>query len=74
MPPNTGTDAPHTPLRPAIGVTGTRAEYQSLGQPPWAPPSWLFGPVSRVAAGLLLPYWAWVSFATALNAWIWANN
>ena len=57
-----------------LGVTGTRAEYQSLGQPPWAPPSWLFGPVSRVAAGLLLPYWAWVTFATALNAWIWANN
>jgi benzodiazapine receptor len=129
-----------------LGVTGTSAEYQSLEQPPWAPPSWLFGPVwtvlyvliaisgwlvwrrtgwtsaltvyavqlvlnaawtpiffgagqyglalvdivvlwfligatawlfrpvSRVAAGLLLPYWAWVTFATALNAWIWANN
>jgi len=27
----------------------------------------LFGQVSRLAAWLLLPYWAWVSFATALN-------
>lgn len=27
----------------------------------------LFGKVSRLAAWLLLPYWAWVSFATALN-------
>ena len=125
-----------------LGVAGTTAEYQSLEQPPWAPPSWLFGPVwtvlyvmiavsgwlawrragwttaltfyavqlalnaawtplffgfgryglaladivvlwlligvtiwlfrpiSRVAAALLLPYWAWVTFATALNAWI----
>jgi benzodiazapine receptor len=129
-----------------LGVTGTTAEYQSLEQPSWAPPSWLFGPVwtvlyvliavsgwlvwrrsgwttaltvyavqlalnaawtplffgfgeyglalvdivvmwvligvtiwlfrpiSRVAAALLLPYWAWVSFATALNAWIWNAN
>jgi translocator protein len=30
--------------------------------------------VSRAAAALLLPYWAWVSFATALNAWIWYHN
>ncbi|HET6532141.1 MAG TPA: TspO/MBR family protein [Actinoplanes sp.] len=129
-----------------LGVAGTSAEYQSLEQPPWAPPSWLFGPVwtvlyaliavagwlawrrvgwtgaltvyavqlvlnalwtpiffgfgryglalvdivvlwvmigvtiamfwrvSRVAAGLLVPYWAWVTFATALNAWIWYHN
>jgi len=129
-----------------LGVTGTTAEYQSLEQPSWAPPSWLFGPVwtvlyvliavsgwlvwrrsgwttaltvyavqlavnavwtplffgfgqyglalvdivvmwvligvtiwlfrpiSRVAAALLLPYWAWVTFATALNAWIWNAN
>jgi tryptophan-rich sensory protein len=34
----------------------------------------LFRPVSRVAAGLLLPYWAWVTFATALNAAIWLAN
>lgn len=129
-----------------LGVAGTASEYQSLNQPSWAPPSWLFGPVwtvlyamiavagwlawrragwttaltvyaaqlvlnaawtplffgagryglalvdivlmwsligttiwlfrpiSRLAAGLLLPYWGWVTFATALNWWIWANN
>ncbi len=129
-----------------LGVTGTSAEYQSLEQPSWAPPSWLFGPVwtvlyamiavagwlvwrrtgwttaltvwavqlvlnavwtpiffgfgryglalvdivvlwvligvtiwlfrpvSRSAAALLLPYWAWVTFATALNAFIWNAN
>ncbi|MFI5491466.1 TspO/MBR family protein [Actinoplanes sp. NPDC051859] len=129
-----------------LGVSGTSAEYQSLNQPAWAPPSWLFGPVwtvlyamiavagwlvwrqtgwtpamsayavqlvlnavwtpiffgfgqyglalvdivamwvmigvtvwlfrpvSRLAAGLLLPYWAWVTFATALNTAIWSAN
>ena len=35
---------------------------------------WLFRPVSRLAAVLLLPYWAWVTFATALNAAIWRMN
>jgi tryptophan-rich sensory protein len=30
--------------------------------------------VSRVAAWLLVPYWAWVTFATALNAAIWSAN
>jgi hypothetical protein len=35
----------------------------------------LFHPViGGWALGLLLPYLAWVSFATALNAWIWRNN
>jgi tryptophan-rich sensory protein len=129
-----------------LGVAGTSDEYQSLNQPAWAPPSWLFGPVwtvlyvmiavagwlvwrrtgwtvaltvyavqlvlnaawtpiffgfgryglalvdivvmwvligatiwlfrpvSRVAAALLLPYWAWVTFATALNAAIFSAN
>ena len=129
-----------------LGVAGTSGEYQSLNQPSWAPPSWLFGPVwtllyamiavsgwlvwrrtgwttaltvyavqlvlnavwtpiffgfgqyglalidivvmwlaigatvwlfrpiSRPAAALLLPYWAWVTFATALNAAIWSMN
>lgn len=28
----------------------------------------------RMAALLLLPYLAWVLFASTLNAWIWANN
>src|SRR5690349_23740704 len=27
----------------------------------------LFRPISRAAAWLLVPYWAWVTFATALN-------
>ena len=129
-----------------LGVAGTAAEYQNLDQPPWAPPSWLFGPVwtvlyamiavagwlvwrrtgwnraltvyavqlvlnalwtpiffgfgryglalvdivamwlligatiflfrpiSRAAAWLLVPYWAWVTFATALHAAIWHAN
>ena len=35
---------------------------------------WRFRPVSRLAAGLLLPYWAWVTFATALNTAIWLAN
>ena len=35
---------------------------------------WLFRPVSKLAAALLLPYWAWVTFATALNAAIWSMN
>ncbi len=33
-----------------------------------------FGRVSRVAAVLLVPYLAWVSFATVLNASIWWLN
>ncbi|MET8149728.1 TspO/MBR family protein [Actinoplanes sp. NPDC049668] len=129
-----------------LGVAGTAGEYQSLEQPSWAPPSWLFGPVwtilyamiavagwlawrragwtpaltvyavqlalnaawtpiffglgryglalvdivvlwaligatiylfrpiSRTAAWLLVPYWLWVTFATALNAAIWHAN
>ncbi|KHD78329.1 peripheral-type benzodiazepine receptor [Actinoplanes utahensis] len=35
---------------------------------------WKFRPVSKLAAGLLLPYWAWVTFATALNTSIWLAN
>lgn len=30
--------------------------------------------VSRLAAVLLVPYWMWVSFATALNAAVWWLN
>jgi len=33
-----------------------------------------FRRVSAVAATLLVPYWLWVSFATALNAAIWHLN
>ncbi|WP_159942328.1 MULTISPECIES: TspO/MBR family protein [unclassified Nocardiopsis] len=136
----------------ALGVlsnTGTSSDYAALRQPPWAPPSWLFGPVwtvlyamiavsgwlvwrrhgwrgarvelalyavqlflnaawtplffaaglrgvafadicllvvaltativlfarrSRWAAALLVPYWAWVLFAAALNFSVWRLN
>ncbi|GIJ11150.1 TspO/MBR family protein [Micromonospora andamanensis] len=34
----------------------------------------LFARVSRLAAVLLLPYWAWVTFAAALNYSIWQLN
>ncbi|MEO3746724.1 TspO/MBR family protein [Plantactinospora sp. B5E13] len=34
----------------------------------------LFGRRSRPAAWLLLPYWAWVTFAAALNFTIWQLN
>jgi tryptophan-rich sensory protein len=33
-----------------------------------------FGRVSRVAAGLLVPYLLWVTYATALNGAIWVMN
>jgi translocator protein len=129
-----------------LGVAGTAAEYNSLRQPAWAPPSWLFGPVwttlyamialagwlawrrvgftrplwfytaqlvlnaiwtplffgagqyglafaeivamwlligatvlsfwrvRRAAALLMLPYWAWVTYASALNLAVWLLN
>lgn len=34
----------------------------------------LFARASRAAAALLLPYWAWVTFAAALNYSIWQLN
>ncbi|QGN47173.1 TspO/MBR family protein [Micromonospora sp. WMMD558] len=34
----------------------------------------LFWPVSRAATALMLPYWAWVTFAGALNLAIWQLN
>jgi translocator protein len=43
----------------------------------WAAIAWTivtFRQVSRPAAALLLPYWAWTSFATVLNAAIWWLN
>lgn len=35
---------------------------------------WLFWPVSRLAAALLLPYLLWVSFASLLNFAMWQLN
>ncbi|WP_018680481.1 TspO/MBR family protein [Actinokineospora enzanensis] len=34
----------------------------------------VFRRVSRVSAGLLLPYWLWVTFAAVLNLSIWRLN
>jgi tryptophan-rich sensory protein len=34
----------------------------------------LFGRIQPAAAWLLAPYWAWVTFATALNAAFWRLN
>jgi benzodiazapine receptor len=36
--------------------------------------AWAFRPHSRLAAILLLPYWAWVAFATVLNTALWRLN
>lgn len=35
---------------------------------------WMFWRVRRIAGVLLIPYLAWVTFATALNAGFWALN
>jgi len=57
-----------------LGVQGTTAEYASLEQPAWAPPSWLFGPVwSLLYAMIAVAGWlAWrrVGFGPALWAWL----
>ena len=36
--------------------------------------AWLFWRVLAAAGLLLLPYWAWVSFAAVLNGSIWSLN
>jgi tryptophan-rich sensory protein len=34
----------------------------------------VFGQISAASAWLMAPYWAWVSFASVLNATIWRQN
>jgi tryptophan-rich sensory protein len=34
----------------------------------------LFWPLSRIAAGMMVPYLAWVTFATVLNGTLWWMN
>jgi tryptophan-rich sensory protein len=36
--------------------------------------AWLFWRIDRAAGALLVPYAAWVSFATLLNAALWRLN
>jgi tryptophan-rich sensory protein len=52
---------------PALGIITVM-----LGLALWT--VWLFAKLSRVAAGLMLPYIAWLMFAALLNAWIWRLN
>ncbi|MBE1495587.1 tryptophan-rich sensory protein [Amycolatopsis lexingtonensis] len=42
-----------------LAATQSRAVYAGLAQPPWAPPSWLFGPV-----------WTVLYLAIALSGWL----
>ncbi|MER7165053.1 TspO/MBR family protein [Micromonospora sp. NPDC000207] len=57
-----------------LAVGGAASEYNSLRQPSWAPPSWLFGPVwtalyaTIAIAGWLV--WRRVAFGPAVYAWI----
>ncbi|MDR7278826.1 TspO/MBR family protein [Catenuloplanes atrovinosus] len=56
-----------------LGVQGTAAEYNSLAQPAWAPPDWLFGPVWTVLYAMIaLSGWlAWrrAGWTTALTVY-----
>src|SRR4051812_19178085 len=54
-----------------LGVAGTSDEYQSLQQPDWAPPSWLFGPVWTVLYAMIAVsgwlVWRRTGWSTPLN-------
>lgn len=52
---------------PALGII-----LVMLGLSVWV--TLLFAQMSRVAAWLMLPYIAWLIFASLLNAWIWWLN
>ena len=43
----------------SLAATRSRVVYSGLAQPPWAPPSWLFGPV-----------WTVLYLAIALSGWL----
>ncbi|GAA0626806.1 tryptophan-rich sensory protein [Kribbella sandramycini] len=63
-----------TPLFFGAGLRGTALVdivllWLAIGTTIWA-----FRLVRPAAAWLLLPYWLWTTFATALNAAIWAMN
>lgn len=55
-----------------LGVAGTAAEYDSLRQPAWAPPSWLFGPVwSLLYAMIALAGWlVWQRVGFTAPLWL----
>ncbi|WP_372660475.1 TspO/MBR family protein [Amycolatopsis kentuckyensis] len=65
----------------SLAATQSRAVYSGLDQPPWAPPSWLFGPVWTVLYVLIAVsgwlFWrtgaprrefAWYAAGLVLNA------
>ena len=71
----------------ALATRHAREFYAGLVKPAWGPPGWLFGPVwtalyllmgvarvNRLAAVLLVPYLAWVTFAAFLTYAIWRRN
>ncbi|MCR6482961.1 tryptophan-rich sensory protein [Amycolatopsis sp. OK19-0408] len=47
----------------SLAATQSRAVYSGLTQPPWAPPSWLFGPVWTVLY-LLIALSGWLFWRT----------
>lgn len=65
----------------SLAATRSRAVYEGLNQPPWAPPGWLFGPVWTVLylliavsgwlfwrAGARRREFAWYAAGLVLNA------
>lgn len=59
-----------------LGVAGTAGEYNSLEQPSWAPPSWLFGPVWTVLYAMIaLAGWlAWRRIGFTGPMWLYAGQ
>lgn len=63
-----------TPLFFAAGMRGTALVDIVLLLALITATAAVFSRTSRTAALLLIPYWAWVAFATALNASVWWLN